>query len=51
MLNIMEKESSEDEFEQHCYMVQGNDSLEVYSESQLDDYASSSSNDNMDAHA
>ena len=27
--NIMEKESSEDESEQHCYMVQGNDSLEV----------------------
>ena len=26
-LNIMEKESSEDESEQRCYMVQGNDSL------------------------
>ena len=33
--NIVEDESS-GEFEQQCYMVQGNDSLEVYSESQLD---------------
>ena len=32
----MEYESSR-ESEQQCYMVQGNDSLEVYSESQLDD--------------
>jgi len=34
--NIVEKESSEDEFEQHCYMVQGNDSLEVNSDTQLE---------------
>ena len=33
---IMEDESN-GESEQHCYMVQGNDSLEVYSETQLDD--------------
>ena len=32
-------------------MVQGNDSLEVYSESQLNDSASSSSNDHIDADA
>ena len=30
--NIVEKESSKDESEQACYMVQGNDSLEVNSE-------------------
>ena len=44
----MEDESS-GESEQHCYMVQGNDSLEVNSETQLDDDdASSSSNDYVD---
>jgi len=43
--NHVEKESSEDESEQACYMVQGNDSLEVHSEIQLDDCASSSNND------
>ena len=32
----MEKESSEDESEQRCYMLQGNDSLEVHSDTQLD---------------
>ena len=48
---IVEEESS-GESEQHCYMVQGNDSLEVYSETQLDDDdASSSSNDYIDANA
>ena len=47
--NHVEKESSGDNSDQHCYMVQGNDSLEVYSESQLDDSASSSSNDHIDA--
>ena len=35
--NHVEMESSEDELEQHCYMVQGNDSLEVNSKTQLDD--------------
>ena len=34
--NIMEKKSSGEESEQRCYMVQGNDSLEVYSDTQLD---------------
>ena len=43
--NIMEKESSEDESEQQCYMVQGNDSLEVNSKTHLDDCASSSGDD------
>ena len=38
----VEEESSGDEFEQVCYMVQGNDSLEVNSKTQLDDSASSS---------
>ena len=48
---IVEDESS-GESEQHCYMVQGNDSFEVYSESQLDgDDASSSCNDYVDPNA
>ena len=47
----MEKESSKDESEQRCYMVQGNDSLEVHSETQLDYYASSSGDDIIDADA
>ena len=34
------KESSGDESEQACYMIQGNDSLEVNSDTQLDDSAS-----------
>ena len=46
--NIMEKKSNEDESEQHCYMVQGNDSLEVNSDTQLDDSASSSGDDYVD---
>jgi len=37
----VKKESSGDESEQACYMVQGNDSLEVHSETQLDENASS----------
>ena len=32
-------------------MIQGNDSLEVYSDTQLDDSSSSSCNECMDAHA
>ena len=49
----VEKKSSDDESEQTCYMVQGNDSLEVHSETQLDDCASSSNDDydSMDADA
>ena len=38
----VEKESSEDESEQAYYMIQGNDSLEVNLDTQLDDSASSS---------
>ena len=49
--NIVEKKSSEDESEQQCYMVQGNDSLEKNSDTQLDDSASSSCDDYMDADA
>jgi len=49
--NFVKKESSEDESDEACYMVQGNDSLEVHSETQLDDCASSSVNDVMDADA
>ena len=45
----MEEESSGDESDQPCYMVQGNDSLEVHSETQLDDSASSSDGDYIDA--
>ena len=47
----MEKESSEDESEQRCFMVQGNDSLDVYSDIQLDDSSTFSCNECMDAHA
>ena len=34
-----------------CYMVQGNDSLKVHSETQLDDCVSSSGDDIIDADA
>ena len=51
MPNIMEDESS-GESEPQCFMVQGNNSLEVYSESQLDcDDASSSCDDFVDPNA
>ena len=47
-----EKESSGDESESQCLMVQGNDSLEVQSESQLDSFdASSSCDEYVDANA
>ena len=49
--NYVEKKSSEDESEQACYMVQGNDSLEINSDTQLDDSASSFGDDYMDADA
>ena len=48
--NNVEKESSGKESDQACIIVQGNDSLEVISDIQLDDSASSSCDDNMDAH-
>ena len=45
-------EESSGESDSQCFMVQGNDSLEVQSESQLDSFDSSSScDDNFDAHA
>ena len=48
----MEKESSGEESEQRCYMVQGNDSLEVFSDTQLDSASSSFDDlDSMDADA
>ena len=47
--NYVEREPAIDESEQACFMVQGNDSLEVTSYSHLDDYASSSNDhDSMD---
>jgi len=49
---INEKEkSSGEESDQRCLMVQGNDSLEVYSDTQLDNSTSSSCNECVDAHA
>ena len=47
--NYVEEESNGGESEQACYMVQGNDSLEVNSDTQLDDSASSSGDGYMDA--
>ena len=47
-LPIQPEEESNGESESQCFMVQGNDSLEVSSESQLDcDDASSSSNEHV----
>ena len=46
----VEKESSGEESEQRCFMVQGNDSLEVHSDTQLDS-ASSSCDEYIDADA
>ena len=43
--NYVEKELLVDESEQSCFMVQGNDSLEVNLETHLDDSASSYSDD------
>ena len=50
-MNHVEKESSGDESDQHCYMVQGNNSLEIYSDTLLDVSTSSFCNECMDAHA
>ena len=47
----MEKESSGEESNEVCYVVQGNDSLEINSDTELDDCASSSGDDIMDADA
>ena len=48
----MVKESSREKSDQACFMVQGNDSLEVKSDTQLDDSACSSNDDHdcMDAY-
>jgi len=45
-----EEKSSGDESDQRCFMVQENDSLEVYSDTQLDDNTSFSCNEYMNAH-
>ena len=52
-IKYVEKESSGDEPDNACYMVQGNDSLEVRLKTHIDDYASSSNvdHDSMDADA
>ena len=48
----VEREPIIDESDQACYIVQGIDSLEVTSDTHLDDCANSSNDDNaMDAHA
>ena len=47
----MEKKSSGEESDQRCFMVQGNDSLEVHSDTQLDASTSSYCNECMDAQA
>jgi len=49
--NFVEEESIGDESNQPYYMVQGNDSLEVNLDTQLDDSASSSGDDYMDVDA
>jgi len=51
--NYVEKESFVDESDETCYMIQGIDSLEVHSDTHLDDSAISSNDDHdsMDAHA
>ena len=50
--NYVEKEPLVDESDETCYMVQGIDSLEVHSDTHLDDSASSSNDDlvSMDVH-
>ena len=47
----MERESSEDDSDQACSIVQGNDSLEINSNTQLDDCVSSSGDDIIDVDA
>jgi len=50
---VLEKESSGDESDQACFMVQGNDSLEVNLDTQLDNSSCSSIDldSSMDIHA
>ena len=47
----MKKEPVVDESDETCYMIQGINSLEVHLETHLDDSASSSGDDYMDADA
>ena len=47
----VEKEPLVDEFDETCYMIQGINSLEVYSETHLDDNTSSSGDDHVDVDA
>ena len=47
--NYVEKKTLVDESNETCYMVQGNDSLEINSKTHLDDCASSSGDDYMNA--
>jgi len=51
--NYVKKEPMVDESDEACYMVQGNESLEVHSDTHLDDSPSSSNDDHdsMDANA
>ena len=52
-INYVGKEPFVDDSNETCYMVQGIDSLEVHSDTHIDDSASSSNDDHdsMDAHA
>ena len=51
-INIERKRRSRrDESEEHCFMVQGNDSLEVHSDTQLDACSNSYCNDCLEAQA
>jgi len=48
----LKREPGRDESDQACFMVQGNNSIEVISDTHLDDTASSSNDhDSMDAQA
>jgi len=52
MTNKIEREFSGDESDQAYFMVQGNDSLKIISDTQLDNSASYSYDENnLDAHA
>ena len=51
MLINKKRKSSRDESDLRCFMVQGNDFLEVHSDTQLADSSSFYCNECMDAHA
>ena len=48
--NNLEREFSEDNSNKACFMIQRNNSLEVNSESHLDDCASTSNDNSVDAY-